>query len=379
MNKVFSIKNSVLTIISSIAFIVYIVIGLLLNTTINFKNWYKFAKIIQYICIIILIIITGILLVFFNYKISWLNILLFVGGVVNFLVTKHIFILFLALSFFTLKKCNIEYVLKLHCYSLVVVLLSTFILANIGIIENIISYRYENGVEVYKRYGFGFKAVTLPLSLLFFILVEHLIIKKFNFNFFDYLIYIASGLFLFAFTRTRTGFLLVLMLLTMNYLSKIKLFKKIFNSRFIKISITFLPIILTIVTFFLCWFYDQSNSFMSELNHVLTGRLYLTHNLFSKYGITLFGSVINVNDNGFYIGSDISYMFYILEYGLFNLILILFLIFSSIKKCRSINSMYIIILFFVIMNSLVEPYLMDLKYHVIFLLPFMPNFVAFFK
>lgn len=112
---------------------------------------------------------------------------------------------------------------------------------------------------------------------------------------------------------SRTMLLCVILTIILIVLAKI--YPKILLNRFI----TYIPIVISIVSLFIFVNYDVHNKYLSELNSMLTGRIYLGNLYYEKYGFSILGQKV-VHTLPF----DSGYIRLAVQYGL--VIMFLFVI-----------------------------------------------------
>ncbi|WP_276812759.1 hypothetical protein [Faecalibaculum rodentium] len=198
------------------------------------------------------------------------------------------------------------------------------LLAALGVFPNVIMDTER------IRYSLGFTWVTsAPVVFVFAsILFLYLYRKKLNNWIFCFLLQL--DIFLYLLTDTKMAFSVSLLVLAVAYIWwKRPDWLGFLASRWIRLFILWLPVLLTLAALVLAMVYSESNGFLSRLNAVLSGRLANASEAWNKYGLSLFGQQITWTGQGItykpsqhYLYVDCSYLNILLNYGLAALILV---------------------------------------------------------
>lgn len=222
----------------------------------------------------------------------------------------------------------------------------TVVLALSGILEDITTLRYIDGIPL-VCHGAGFNHNSKLPTYYCFLFFEHYYLKKGKVKIFELIIWMTGGGIIFLFCGERLRFcnliVAVLFVVSSKFLkNKCPKLKKL-------VSISVYPM-LCLITNCLGYFYDASNTIMYGINLVLSNRLYLQQVAFNHYGITLFGQrlkmgeealVINRNLEYFYLDSGYAYIFVV--YGIFvGLLILAVYIAGSYKSFKMSNTALLI-------------------------------------
>ncbi len=353
--------------IKSFFLILFVVLGILRTSTINIPYFDSICKYIQITSLFILFIISFIDFIKKKIKLNLFIIILGMFSLINTIVTKHTF--FLGFFVFYLSFINLDYkkaVFKLNI-SIIITTILIILLAITGVILNDTTTRGTDEL----RYLLGFKTSTLPCSILLFTLINFIIIYRDKLTWPFFLSYILFALLLYIITDTRTGFLLVILTSTIYLLSKnTKIFNfisKFVNYKAVTVIIYLLPILIFILEASLVGIYYLENDLSFQLNKILSTRLSNTKYLIDNYSFSFFGKNIPTKlEDGFYIGSDLCYFNYLLNYGIISLLLTFYIQFNLIKKSyKSKDLILLLAIIMIIIDGFTEPYLLDYKYHFI--------------
>ncbi|MGI1803918.1 hypothetical protein ACRPK0_09970 [Limosilactobacillus reuteri] len=236
------------------------------------------------------------------------------------------------------------------------------LLSIMGFIQNNITVRNN----VYRS-SFGFMYPTVYIACITYIIIADLYnaVSKHKNLIIRYFIYLLVSLYSYIFCNARLGTITILLTIVFgmyaqHYL-KVKRMNKIIEF-FIHYSFTIFALISVLIVYM--YIRSPYNSFLSNLDSLLTGRLYFSKMGVITYGYSLFGQKIPMVVNGSGIGSlaagntqayffiDSSYMNIALCYGIISLIIIClafnFLNGNLLKKTYSILPIF---LFLVALNS----------------------------
>lgn len=133
---------------------------------------------------------------------------------------------------------------------------------------------------------------------------------------------------------------------------------------------------ITIMVIFIAlpYFFSFNNSFMVTLNKLLSNRLLLQNEALHSFSINLWGNSLFVQGKPFYI--DNQYVFNLLAVGLIGSLLLLFIVFSSIKNAKRGNDF---ILFFIIIAVAIRATVESTEFDYYALLPFLYSFKYFWN
>lgn len=352
--------------IFSFLFLLYSCLGILRSTNIDIEIIPILFRYTQLLCLALIGFISIYNLVNKRIKFNFLLFLLFLSGIVNFIVTKHTFVIAFTILFISFGCVNFDKMLKKLVFLMLAILFIVIILSFLGVIRSDITYR-EGGRT---RNSLGFSAVTLPLTILMFSYLGFIYIYKKKYTFIAALFFGASAYFLYKQTLTRTGFYLIWVIIAFAILNRIfnveKLFFKLLKLKVINFIYIMFPLIILVVDFYLIYLYNLQNDLSFRLDYIFTTRLSLTSNLIKVYGLNLFGSNIpQVDVYGNYFQSDICYLFYGLNYGLLFLGITIFLECYMLYIGYKTKDIYLIfVIFLSVVDGMFEPYLLDYKYQI---------------
>lgn len=201
----------------------------------------------------------------------------------------------------------------------------TPIIWSLGGLPDFIMFRTGVGYDINSL---GFRHInTLPLILNYFFIAVLIKFNKFNFSrlLFVFMIFI---LFLLVISHfySRTS-LITLIFTFLLFLLCVTCKKKIIFHK-----ITFFILIVILISFLLVTYYlitHLDNSFVKAMDLLLSHRLYFANIEYNKYGINLFGSIIESN-SGWLV--DNLYAVLLIRYGIINIVIIFGFMILLLKK-----------------------------------------------
>lgn len=377
--KYFSLNNYIYYL-----FCVYMATLMLSNSTIYMTNdvFNLGIKLIRYVCYLGFAI-SIILDLKKGQKITYKVVILWILAILIFLFSKNKNIAFLALVLTALRNVDIteliKKTLKVYIVLFAIVIISSFL-------KIIPEWTYTRGDEI--RYSLGFFYSTITIGFYLSIILMYFYVRRDNCKLVEVIILEVFNVLLFMYTDGRLSFILITFALTLMYISKFKITKKVLSEKHIKAIMKFacyvLPILLVICTVLLTCLYASGNEFAYEVNKALSGRLKHMSNAYVTYGVTPFGQEIEWNGNGghgyidlddkdfVYNYVDNSYARVMFDYG----VIFLGLVIASytivlVREFKKENYWLVSVLFFVLIWSFIEPYLVGIEKNV-FVLAMIP-------
>ena len=245
-------------------------------------------------------------------------------------------------------------------------------------------YKYFSGTSI--RHSLGFYYPTFPSTILFFIVLMRLFIKKGKIGIFETLIYIVAILIMYKYTLSKTGLILSVAVVIFSLICKILNLLKIdiesvMRSNVITVIIYILPIIILLFSIGTAVSYNSNSKFMVSLNKVLNNRLEVAHKTINNEGISLFGKNITWIGNGGRWYEDIpegeynfvdnAYLKMMLDCGIIYLIVFMLIIIKNQRKLiekKEYISLFII--FIILLWGISEPNILDLEKNVFLIMIF---------
>lgn len=125
-----------------------------------------------------------------------------------------------------------------------------------------------------------------------------------------------------------------------------------------------------LISLYMSLIYNEKNFYHMLLNELFTGRLYLAHNAYLKYGFSILGQKINsvmaleaVRSGNQILAIDNFYVYVAIHFGYVILILIMLSVFGVFKKVikNSKSEIFLFWIFFISIYGLFENQIIDLR------------------
>lgn len=334
----------------------------------------EFIKIICFVIewVVFAIFCLLILLEIFKFKtkeLSWLFLIsLLLSIVIAYIIGNNIVLFFIVFAF-ALKNTSFEKIVKAWLIPTVILFVLSIALS---VLDKIPNWTYERS-ENQLRYSLGFGYATVPSTVFAFITLTYVYLRKSKISYFELSMLTVIAFLLYALTDTRTG-----LLLTLAIIVAVGIFKLVGNKmnianflhkRLVAIILSLIPLACLLVSLLLTYLYAEGYSFAISLDKMLSGRLQLQAEAFSKYSQTLFGQHIpwngwggygyTVPTEGFvYNFIDNSWIRMVFDYGIVSTIfyvIIFSLSFYFIARQKESWLLFVSLIF--ILDTLIEPFL----------------------
>ncbi len=244
-------------------------------------------------------------------------------------------------------------------------ILALFVVGSqVGVIED---YLFDATSRV--RHGLGFDWTTTAPILFFFFMMSYIYLRKERMRWYEFLILEVINYWFYIMTDTRFSFYLSSLMLA--YIFVMRYYWQNKRDRIRKNQwLVFAPAVFCVIAILLHVFYNSENAAWNSLNNILSGRLALGKSAWDEYGLTLFGQTIRwigygwSSSGGTYNYVDCSYMQILLECGVVFLILVV-LAYTCIMQMAIKRKDYYLqtILFVIVIFSITEPRLMNLRFN----------------
>lgn len=242
-----------------------------------------------------------------------------------------------------------------------------FFLSLAGVIENYTTY-----AGLRERYAFGNVYATDFAATLFYIELAHAFLKGRNYNFKNFIFWLAASFFVLYFCMARLDFALIFCvawaMLFVAYVPKLFTFRAVKGALWLSIPV------LCILSILLHLLYTPQNAFLAWLNGLLSDRLYYGGMAIDDYGFSLFGQSIKMQGWGFsteawdaelgYYFVDCGWLSVALQYGVVTLIF-LCTAFTVVSRRELKRGEYVlpVILFFLALTSVVDHHLLEYNFN----------------
>ena len=249
-------------------------------------------------------------------------------GVGTFIFTKSPTFLLTSITLSGMKNINIDKTFKgmFKIRFITYIVMVGFSL--LGVIPNKSVYMYrDNGFDI--RYALGYGHPNTTQINLFIIIALYIYIRYEKLNVFDYLVLVASNIFIYSYTLSRTGFVCIFILIILAIYSKVGKKEKILLLKMPKIIFMFM-LIFSILTAILYGKLDIIN----ELNSIFNGRIAYSHYYWNQYGLSLLGNNLREDDNAIF---DNGYLYIIIQFGVLCFGIIAWLLLKIFRNIRLEN------------------------------------------
>lgn len=312
---------------------------------------------------------------FFNYTVKQFIklLLIFLLFVISCYYSKQTYLLQLLILVIGFKDTNFKTIAKTTIIIESLILIMTISFSIAGIIDNRVFFRDNT-----PRYCLGFIYTSLLSIYVLNLSMLLCLFKKFRTNFIFMFIIIVLNLVVFIITDIKTSlfcffiYLMLVFILEKKWLYNIPFSGLIFN---IADNIFY---IFAFLSFALSLSYNGESPFYSIIDSILTSRIRLGHDALINFGTSFFGQNLTLIGNAeITFGSapantynyiDSSYLQIGIIYGLFILLIVLFLFKKTLINLRNNKEYYSYTLLFVIaLHSFVEDQLLFVSLNIFIL------------
>lgn len=275
----------------------------------------------------------------------------------NILMSTWLFVL-------ATKYVDLDKVVEIHYYVLVIMLVILFTLFGMGFIKDVVLYR---GSIV--RHSFGFSHPNFLGMRVFQLALARAYIRRKNISAIDYLFVIAAIWFVYKYPNCKTAYyaLTVFLIFMIIY----KAIGVIENGReVLLIAMGIMAGLVNISCIVLSIINVKSHSILSKIDKVMSYRFSLCHDVYRKYGLSLLGQ--NIDMVGYIRGvigrkyyMDIAYTTLLERYGI-----IVYIIFSVVYMMsiywayKYSKDMLMIVLCMYSIYGIMEPNYFSLSYNI---------------
>jgi len=267
-----------------------------------------------------------------------------------------------------------ERIVRIAVITVSAMLVFTIALSLTGVTEDFI---FVDGGRM--RHSLGYNWATNAPTLLFFLGLAYIFIRKERMKFWEFIILEAANVFLFIMTDTNIPFLLMSLYLILFFVET--LFKNHWRIlRHLNSLYVFVPVIICALSVLICVLFNPDSESWQRLNSALNHRLGYVWEGIRRFGITPFGRQIAWIGNavggaegaeGAYNYVDCSYMQILLNYGVVFLAAVTALYTALVRNALKVRDHWLIsITAFVMIHSFTEPRLYNMAFNVIPVLAF---------
>jgi hypothetical protein len=373
MNKVQSEKGQRL--FRAFYLIIYSVtlVKTFLDTTMFRIPWPDLTEVILLELTIIFIIPKILLLDKHSTKEIWLFILLAVCFLGAFIHTGYGFLLCNLILILGAKNVPFKKLIRVYCTIAGTLLVITMVSSQVGLVENLVYIR--NG----SRISFGFNYPTDFTAHIFYLVMGYCYLRKGNLAYPGLAGILGLSVFSYIFCDAKTNALCLL--LTFGVFLYLKIRNRIsakngclyvLNPKCSRILTFTMPICALCFISLTYLYHDQtSNTILTTINNLVSGRLQLGSIGLERYGIHLFGSAFQMIGLGGsttprvgYFFLDSSYVLLLIRYGILMLLAVMIIfVRSSLRAEKQKDVALLWILALIALQCTIEHHLLEIAYN----------------
>lgn len=254
----------------------------------------------------------------------------------------------------------------------IILLIGTILCSQLGIIKNLVYTRFGTNIH---RQSFGIVYSTDFAAHVVYLFLAYCYLRFKRLSWPTYLAAIIAALAVYKLCDARFDTLALLVLVPVLIIGK-RAYSGHPNSYFIASFYWTIPVLFAYITQVCAYFYSPHNHILNSINKGLSGRLALSHQAFSQYGLSLFGKhVIEhgwgnasglqmfLNNPGRYFYIDSSFIRVLIMYGI--IVALMLLVTMTVISWRSVTKgsfALASILVVVSLSAVVEQHLFDLGF-----------------
>ena len=286
------------------------------------------------------------------------NIFLFVAlifSLVSWAITDSSTIAVLILFIIAAKNIKFNDIIKYDFKLRILFTAIVVLLYILNLTEDYYMYREDGTI----RSSMGFAHPNTFGIYVFLICAEFIYLNYEKITWKHYLVLFIATILLSYFTDSRASVITIILLILGVFLCQ-KTKNKIIENKIVKNLMLYLFIILTIVSFIMCIFYNPENKVLNTINEMLTGRINLINEILKEERIRLFGKNLELvgeeeaQEKGIEARVlDNTFIKIILQDGLLNYICIAIMLYIAIRQSlKEKNYIYGIIMTIYIIRGL---------------------------
>lgn len=297
-----------------------------------------------------------------NYKKGSFLIILFLLIITGFFTIKNLFtdnyknIVYILLFIIASKNLDFDYIVKKVFKYRLIFMMCIIICSFLNLTTDFNMLRINSNTI---RYSLGFAHPNRLSACIMELVFEYIYIYKNKLSYFKIFNLILISYLVIYVTDSRTVSIMIIITLLFLLLNKF-LKGKLIEKSFVNNMIRFLPILMCLLSVYICYLFNNGNTMAYNLNTLLTGRIRLMSNAIKISGITLFGSNVDAVDN--------SYIQLITRTGIIFSSIFIVLYIKSLKHVINEKNYTLCIIFMLyLFFGLFESYLFRLTYNVFIL------------
>lgn len=295
-------------------------------------------------------------------SIIYSTLILIVAGLISYITSGWYVIMVLAILLINMKNINIRKLIIIWIIEISILMLFIAISYKLGVIgETIISWDRDTGID---RYTLGYNYTTFSSNYFFHLTIFYLYIKGKLIKYLELGVLALLNIYLYNFTNTKSAVIYSVLAIIL-----VIIIKKFNFSKGVSYINKFSMFVGGFVAGLLTYLYKYDSAIISEINVILSGRLYYGYKGIEEYGITMFGQKITwineviLDSELQYNYIDSSYLNILFNYGIIVLLFIMLGYYVLGKKNISNDIYYSILILIITLHSMFDPQLIEIMYN----------------
>lgn len=295
-------------------------------------------------------------------SIIYSTLILIVAGLISYITSGWYVIMVLAILLINMKNINIRKLIIIWIIEISILMLFIAISYKLGVIgETVISWDRDTGID---RYTLGYNYTTFSSNYFFHLTIFYLYIKGNLIKYLELGVLALLNIYLYNLTNTKAAVIYSALAIIL-----VILIKKFNFSKGVSYINKFSMFVGGFVAGLLTYLYKYDSAIISEINVILSGRLYYGYKGIEEYGITLFGQKITwiteviLDSELQYNYIDSSYLNIMFNYGIIMLLFVMLGYYVLGKRNISNDIYYSILILIITLHSMFDPQLIEIMYN----------------
>lgn len=295
-------------------------------------------------------------------SIIYSTLILIVAGLISYITSGWYVIMVLAILLINMKNINIRKLITIWIIEISILMLFIAISYKLGVIgETIVSWDRDTGID---RYTLGYSYTTFSSNYFFHLTIFYLYIKGNLIKYLELGVLALLNIYLYNFTNTKSAVIYSILAIIL-----VILIKKFNFSKGVSYINKFSMFVGGFAAGLLTYLYKYDSAIISEINVILSGRLYYGYKGIEDYGITLFGQKITwineviLDSELHYNYIDSSYLNILFNYGIIILLFVMLGYYVLGKRNISNDIYYSILILIITLHSMFDPQLIEIMYN----------------
>lgn len=295
-------------------------------------------------------------------SIIYSTLILIVAGLISYITSGWYVIMVLAILLINMKNINIRKLIIIWIIEISILMLFIAISYKLGVIgETVISWDRDTGID---RYTLGYNYTTFSSNYFFHLTIFYLYIKGNLIKYLELGVLALLNIYLYNLTNTKAAVIYSALAIIL-----VILIKKFNFSKGVSYINKFSMFVGGFVAGLLTYLYKYDSAIISEINVILSGRLYYGYKGIEEYGITLFGQRITwiteviLDSELQYNYIDSSYLNIMFNYGIIMLLFVMLGYYVLGKRNISNDIYYSILILIITLHSMFDPQLIEIMYN----------------